>query len=93
MEKFENSLEKYCEIAKELYKLYEVISVNEPFDHKVVKENGKTEKQKVDSKAVMYFYRSYLFKHYPNLSIKDKEEIFEILDILCYNRAKNHGFI
>ena len=93
MEKFENNLEKYCEIAKELYKLYEVISVNEPFDHKVVKENGKTEKQKVDSKAVMYFYRSYLLKHYPSLSIKDKEEIFEILDILCYNRAKNHGFI
>lgn len=93
MEKFENNLEKYCEIAKELYKLYEVISVNEPFDHKVVKENGKTEKQKVDSKAVMYFYRSYLFKHYPSLSIKDKEEIFEILDILCYNRAKNYGFI
>lgn len=93
MEKFENNLEKYCEIAKELYKLYEVISVNEPFDHKVVEENGKTEKQKVDSKAVMYFYRSYLFKHYPNLSIKDKEEIFEILDILCYNRAKNYGFI
>lgn len=70
----------YFDISKELFEMFKLY--RNPLDVPSVFYIKNDRGELIKATDII---RSYLLKKYPKLRISDKKEIFEILDILCYD--------